>query len=297
MSATHHRPLDTAGFWGMVALSFLFAINNVLIKLGNEGFHPVFYAALRSVIAFGALAVWMKWRGIRFHVDMWRPGLLLGLAFSAEFFFLFSALDTTSVVRASSLFYSMPIWMAIAAHFLFPGERLTPLRALGFILGFSSVVVTMVGRDAAGAHPGSLTGDIFALLGAASWASIVIISRKSRMGAMPAETQLVWQLAVSAVILSAIAPMMGAPMVRDLTTQATAIVVFQGVGIAAFAFVAWFWMIKRYHAASVAAFSFVTPVLSALLGWLWLGEAVGPATPIALGLLIAGLFLISRKPR
>jgi drug/metabolite transporter (DMT)-like permease len=58
-----------------------------------------------------------------FRTDLWRAGVLIGGAFGAEFFFLFVALDQTTLVRASVLFYAMPLWLAVAAHFLFPGER------------------------------------------------------------------------------------------------------------------------------------------------------------------------------
>ncbi|WP_209424973.1 DMT family transporter [Pararhodobacter sp. SW119] len=291
------RPLDLAGFWMLLTLSFVFASNNVLIKLGNEGLQPVFFAAARSVVAGALVAGWMVWRRIDFRPDLWRPGLLIGAAFSAEFFFLFVALDQTTVVRASVLFYAMPLWLAGAAHFLFPGERLSTQRVLGFGLGFAAVVLVLVGQaqgDVTAA--GSLTGDLAALAAGMSWAAIVIIARLTRLQGAPPDTQIFWQLLVSAPILLTLAPLYGGSFVRAFDGVQLTIFLTHALCIAA-GFVTWFWLLQRYPSSSVASFSFLTPVLSAGLGWLVLSEPVTLAMPVALALLVAGLILINRRPR
>ena len=283
------------GFWLLLGVTLLFGVNNVLIKMGNDGLQPVFFAALRSVVAALALAGWMLWRRIRFRFDLWRPGLLIGTVFAAEFFFLFIALDNTTVVRASIIFYAMPLWLAMAAHFLFPGERLTPMRGAGFLTGFAAVALVMGTQPGDGG--GSLTGDLAALLAGMCWAAIVVVARLTRLQGAQPETQLFWQLLVSAPILLALAPLYGGPMVRDFDGFQLVIFLVHTLGAVTAGFVLWFWLLLRYPASSVASFSFVTPVLSALLGWLVLGESVSALTPAALVLLVGGLVLINRRPR
>jgi len=296
MSQSVRRPLDLQGFWLMFGLAMLFGVNNVLIKLGNQGLQPVFFAGARSVVAGLAVISWMMWRRVPISLHLWRPGLLMGLLFASEFMFLFLALDSTNVVRASSIFYAMPIWLALAAHFLFPGERLTPIRFLGFLMGFGGVVLTFAGR-ADIAESGNIWGDLAALVAGMSWAAIVVVSRLTRIGTAPPETQIFWQLAVSAVVLCALAPLFGGPLVRDFDTFQLIIFLIQALGVAAVGFVLWFWLLGHYMASTLASFSFLTPVLSALLGWLLLGEPVSWVTPIALTLLVTGLVLINRRPK
>jgi drug/metabolite transporter (DMT)-like permease len=286
------------GFWLLLGLSVMFGANNLLIKLGNDGLQPVFFAALRSCVAVVALAGWMVWRRIRFRFDMWRPGLLIGAAFATEFFFLFIALDNTTVVRASIIFYAMPLWLAVAAHFLFPGERLTRMRAAGFLMGFAAVALVMAGQLGDGASDGgSLSGDLAALFAGMCWAAIVLCARLTRLQTVQPETQLFWQLLVSAPILLALAPLYGGDLVRDFDGFQLAIFLIHTLGAVTAGFVLWFWLLLRYPASSVASFSFVTPVLSALLGWLVLDEAVSVLTPVALALLVGGLVLINRRPK
>ncbi len=290
------RPLDLAGVWMLLGLAMLFGANNLLIKLGNEGLQPVFFAAMRSLLAVSALIGWMLWRGIGFRFDLWRGGLLVGAVFAAEFFLLFIALDHTTVVRASVIFYAMPIWLALAAHFLFPGERLTPLRVAGFLFGFLAVVLVLATQAAGpGEAGGTLLGDLAALGAGMFWACIILCVRLTRLQEAAPETQLFWQLLVSAPLLLALAPVYGGDWVREFDGFQALIFITHSLGAVAFGFVFWFWLLLRYPASSVASFSFLTPFLSAALGWLVLGEPVSAVTPLAMAMLLAGLWLINRR--
>ena len=290
------RPLDLAGVWMLLGLALIFGTNNLLIKLGNEGLQPVFFASMRSLLAVAALIGWMLWRRIAFRLDLWRGGLLVGAAFSAEFFLLFIALDNTTVVRASVIFYAMPIWLALAAHFLFPGERLTLSRAAGFLIGFVAVALVLA-TQAPGTAPtdSTLMGDLAALAAGIFWASIILCVRLTRLQEAAPESQLFWQLLVSAPLLLALAPVYGGDWVRDFNAFQALIFVTHSLGAVAFGFVFWFWLLVRYPASAVASFSFLTPVLSAALGWLVLGEPVAAVTPLAVLMLVAGLWLINRR--
>ena len=106
--------IDAAGAGWLIAFALLFAINQVVVKWTNQGLQPVFYAGVRSLLAIIPVVIWMRWRGIAVQIDQGTvaSGVLIGIAFTTEFLFLFLALDFTTVVRSSILFYSMPIWLA-----------------------------------------------------------------------------------------------------------------------------------------------------------------------------------------
>jgi drug/metabolite transporter (DMT)-like permease len=168
---------------------------------------------------------------------------------------------------------------------------------LGFALGFAAVVLVLSGRSAGDrGRAYSLRGDMAALAAGMCWAAIVLCARLTPLQAAPPETQLFWQFLVSAPLLLALAPLYGGEFVRDFDGVQLAIFVTHSLTVAS-GFVFWFWLLLRYPASSVASFSFVTPVLSAALGWLVLGEPVTTALPVALALLVAGLVLINRRPK
>ena len=285
--------MDTFGATALILFAVTLAFNQIVIKVTNGGFSPVFTVALRSIIAGIAVAVWMAWRKKPFEWS--RPialsGLIVGLIFTLEFICLYISLDLTDVSRASVIFYSMPVWLALAAHFLLPGERLSATRLLGLALGLFGVGVALMDRTSEAAN---LWGDLLALLAAMGWAAIALIVRATPLAKANPETQLMWQLLVSAIVLSLIAPLFGA-LLREPEAIHIAGLLFQSIGVVAIGYLIWFWLLTIYPASSVASFSFLSPVFSVLFGWWLLDEQVGPSIWVALGLVTVGVILINRK--
>ena len=98
---------------------------------------------------------------------------------------------------------------------------------------------------------------------------------------------------VSAPILFVAAPFFG-PFIRELETIHLWGLAFQIVVVVTLGFAFWLWLLSIYPAASVAAFSFLSPVFGVLFGWALLGEHVGWPVLVALILVAAGLILINR---
>ncbi|PRY77060.1 drug/metabolite transporter (DMT)-like permease [Marivita geojedonensis] len=288
--------IDLAGAAGLVVFATVLAFNQVVIKVTNAGFGPVFAAGLRSALALGVLGLWLWLRGRRLEGlrrTFW-PGLLLGGLFTVEFIFLFIALDLTTVSRVSILFYSMPVWLALIAHFSLPGETLSWRRAFGLALAMAGVVWALFDPDSREA--GSLTGDILALLSAFAWAGIALTVRLTRVSELKPESQLFWQLSVSAVGLLAVAPLFG-ELIRTPTALHLAGLAFQAVFVASLGFLFWLRLMTIYPASDIAAFSFLSPVLAVGLGWLLLNEPVGPGFLGAMCLVAVGIVLINRRRR
>ena len=285
--------VDMSGTIALVGFALLLGFNQVVIKVSTGGFQPVFMAALRSVIACLALYFWMRGRGIVMHIprEARAGAVMLGLLFTVEFIFLYLALDRTAVGRASIIFYSMPVFVALAAHFMLPGEGLTRKRALGLVLAMAGVGWVMADR---GGGQASLSGDIMALLGAIAWAGIALVVRVTPLEKVAPEVQLMSQLTISAVLLMAVAPFFG-PLLRDLAPIHWAGLAFQTFAVASFGYLFWFFLLKRYPASAVASFSFLSPVFGVVLGWLMLGEHVGVEIVGGLVLVAVGITLINRR--
>ena len=287
--------MDAFGAGALVALSALLAFNQVVIVWVNEGLQPVFFAGLRSALAAVFVLAWLRLRGRPLHVAPGTAGagVVMGVMFAAEFMLLFLALDLTTVGRTAVIFYSMPVWLALMAHWGLPGERLTRLRFAGLCMAFAGTALAILdGRgDAAG---GSLAGDLCALGAALGWAGTAFVARRPAMRAVAPEVQLLWMVAVSAPILLLAAPAFG-PLLRDLVPSHLGWLVFQAGVVVAGGFAAWLWLLSVYPAAAVASFAFLTPVLSVAFGALVLGEAVTPGLAAALVLVGLGLALVNRR--
>ncbi|WP_293576731.1 DMT family transporter [Phaeobacter sp.] len=316
------RAMDGLGAAMLIGFSGLMGLNQVVIKVTNGGFGPVFQAGLRSLIGLGVLLAWMAWTAGRrrathaanngatnpaptgapstaahpagrspWHQSVHLWGLVAGLLFTLEFVCLYIALDLSSVSRVTIIFNSMPVWLALAGHLLLPGERLSRARTLGLVLAMAGVILAVLHRNGGTA---SLLGDALALLSTLAWAGIALCARITPLATVPPLHQLAYQLATSAVVLLAISPLFG-PLLRDPSALHVAGVLFQAVAVASLGYLLWLWLISIYRANAVASFSFLSPVIAALLGWLLLAEVIYPQIWGALALVATGILLINRK--
>ncbi len=289
--------IDVFGASALVVFSALLGLNQVLVKLVNAGMSPTFQAGMRSLFAIAPLLVWafLRRQPLTIVKGTIAPGIVCGALFAGEFVLLFQALDYTSVARASVLFYTMPVWVTVFAHFMIPGETMTRQRAAGLVLAVVGVAVAL----AHNAHPVSdnaLLGDLMALLAALFWAAIALATRVTNFSRAAPQMQLLYQLVVSAVILLAIAPAFG-PLWREMTPALWGILAFQSVIVASLGFLVWLSILKIYPASDISSFAFLAPVFGVMFGWLIIGEKLSANIAAALALIGAGIFLVNWRPR
>jgi len=286
--------IDLIGASALIMFTALMGLNQVMIKIVNHGIQPIFQAGLRSIFAFiivfGYAVLWRK--KLSLSDGSLIPGIVCGLLFGFEFILLFVALDYTSIARASIMFYLMPVWVAIGAHYLIPNERITLLRAFGLVLAFLGVVLALGIRTQGSGH---LLGDLMALTGSILWAIINLTARLSNLRKSSPEMQLIYQLAISPLVLIPAALLAG-PLIRELEYIHLLLFTFQVIGVVSVGFLVWFWVLSIYPASDMASFGFLAPVFGVILGWLILGEEVGVVIIMALVLVSCGIILINWKP-
>ncbi|MFT5004914.1 MAG: drug/metabolite transporter (DMT)-like permease, partial [Paracoccaceae bacterium] len=265
--------IDLFGGSALLALSIMLGLNTVMIKVVNDGLQPVFSAGARSACAFFIVLAYAMWRRKNLSISDGSlvPGVITGVLFAVEFIFLFVALDYTTVTRVSIFFYTMPIWMALGAHFLVDGERITSRKALGLVIAMIGVIWAFADRGTGG---GNIIGDILVTIGAMCWAAIGLTARVSKMNRAVPEMQLLYQLAISTVILLPLAFLMG-PVIRELELWHLAIFAVMVIGVVSVGFLVWFWILSIYPPSEMASYSFLAPVFGVIFGWLFLGEQIG----------------------
>jgi drug/metabolite transporter (DMT)-like permease len=291
-------PLPSVAVATMVLLCLAWGLNMVAVKLGNAGIPPVLQAGLRSLVAAVLVALWCGARGI--SLAGWRgqalwPGLLAGLLFGLEFLMIFIGLRFTTAARAVLFLYAAPFFVAAGAHWLLPDDRLTPARAAGLGLAFAGLLLAFGDETDPGAEAGaSLVGDLLLLGGGLLWGATTVLVKASALRRTAPALVLLYQLVVSALLLLVASPLLGEAWVLALTPSVVLAFAYQAIGIAFASYTAWFWLVGRYSASRLSAFSFLTPIFGVLAGALALGEAVGPLLLLAMALVAAGLWLVNR---
>lgn len=284
--------VDLIGGSVLIIFSMLLGLNQTLVKIVNSGIHPLFQVGLRSILASipVLLFCFIFKKKLSISDGSLVPGIICGSLFGIEFVLLFFALEYTSVARSSILFYSMPVWLGIAAHFLIKDEELNVKRVIGFVLSIVAIFIALFSKNKIG--EGGVLGDIFALLASFLWAGIVLIVRKTNLKRSSPEMQLLYQLIVSSILILPISIYFGY-FFRELNPLIISIFIFQFLVIVAAGFLTWFWVLSIYPASSMASFSFFAPIFGVMFGWIILKEEIGISIIISLLLVSVGIYLIN----
>lgn len=288
--------VDGFAIGAMIAITFVWGLSNILTKIANTGYNPVFVTFSRSALGVILVLGWCAWRGIplfRRDGTLW-PGLLAGLLFAIQFLLLFIALEFTSVARAVLLGNTMPFWVLIGAHFVL-GEKMDARKFIGIALAFAGVFVIFADRLSV-PGPDAWIGDLMNLAAGAVWACITFVIKGTRLSEAAAEKVLCYQLGVSALVSLCVMPFAG-PVVREAGMAASLAILAQAVFVVAITYILWFWMMRRYPAASLSSFVFLVPSFGVLQGAIFLGEPLSPLIFLSLALIAAGIVIVNRPRR
>lgn len=291
--------LDLFAISIMTSMCVCLAVGQVAIKVANAGISPVLQAGLRSLAGAVLIGLVAKARGVElFRRDgIFWPALLTSLFFAAEFAFLYPALKLTTASHAVILLYTAPFVVAVGAHFLIPGDRITAVKLIGLVLALGGVAAVMLGKEAEAA-PGtagpSLMGDLMCLAGALAWGGLTLTIRATRLAQVPALRVTFIQLIVSGPLLVALSPLIGEAGITSAEPLIWGAFLFTVIFVAGFVFTTTTWLFTRYPASQVMAFMLLTPVFGVVAAHLLLGEPLGGHLLAGLGLVLAGLWLVNR---
>jgi drug/metabolite transporter (DMT)-like permease len=279
----------------MVLLTAIWGFTQVAVKLAASDISVVMQAGLRSIISVVLLLGWARWHGIALFTrdGTWWPGILAGILYAAEFFFVYSGLAHTSASRMVVFVYLAPVLTAVGVHLLVSGEKLVGIQWLGVGLAFGGVAVAF--GDGLLSDPSSLLGDAFGIIAAFLWAATTVLIRTTSLSNASASKTLFYQIGIAALLLPLASFLMGEPGVTALTPVAMASIAFQGIIVSFASHLAWFWLLTRYLAGRLAAFSSLTPLFGVLAGVLVLGEPLRAQFALAAGLVVLGIYLVNRR--
>lgn len=293
MSA-ERRPLDSSAFALLTLLSFLWGAQQVVVKLTAPYISLVMQCGIRSLLAAILVLAWARARGIALteRDGTLRPGVLAGFLFSLEFFFIYAGLGHTAASRMVVFLYLAPPLTALGLAWFVPGERLRPRQWFGIFVSFAGVMLAF-SEGFLAARQSTWIGDVLGVLAAISWAATTVVVRGSALARASATKTLLYQVGAAGVLLTIASKLMGEPGVIAVTPAAVASIVYQGAIVAFASFLVWFWLLTRYYAARMAAFSFLTPLFGVLAGVIVLAEPLTPSFVVAAALVASGIALVN----
>jgi drug/metabolite transporter (DMT)-like permease len=192
------------------------------------------------------------------------------------------------------LFATYPLFVLLIAHLTIGGERITPLKALGVVLGFAGVGVIFrsdlaVDPRAAIAVPVILVSPVASALtsvGIKKWGHDL---HPYTLSTLP--------MAYGAVTLTAIGLVFEDPRSIDWSEAAIGSLAYLALFGSVVAFVIYYQLLKVVPVSLLALVSYAFPIVAVALGWLVLDERLSGSTLVGAATVLAGIALATWRRR
>jgi drug/metabolite transporter (DMT)-like permease len=282
----------------VVLLCAIWGFTQVAIKMANAGVSPLMQAGLRSAGSALLLWAWSAGRGVPlFRRDgSLGHGVVIAVLFAGEFILIYGGLVLTTAARSVLFVSTAPFVVALGAHVFVPGERLTQRKVIGLTCAFAGIVVAVADALRLPTRT-ELVGDLMVLGGAICWGATTVAIKARRGAALTPNKTLFYQLAGSALLLFPLSVAIGEPGLVDPSPIVVGSLLYQIIVVAFASYLAWFWLLARYPASQLSAFSFLMPLFGMAAGALLLGERVGVALAGAMALVALGIYLVNSGQR
>lgn len=276
------------------AVSVIWALTWIFIKIGVASFPPLLFAGIRTMLSAAVFYAYARAIGIPLGLRRvsFRTNALIGvLFFGIPTSFTAIGEQTVNASVAAVVFGGSPI-LTITMARIFLGERLTVWRAAAVLLGISGILYLYVpALMAEGMH--ASMGLLFILAAAVSGSAGVIIAKKKLHDEVPAACLPVQMLTVGPIILLASGISESYASAR-LTQSVIVAILFLAIFASGLSYALYFWLLKRMPISQIVYMDFTYPILSIFFGWLLLDEQVSERLFVATAAIIAGGMLASR---
>jgi drug/metabolite transporter (DMT)-like permease len=290
MKPVHYAALALLGaVWGA---SFLF------IGVAVPEFGPLTLMFARVLIAglimLGVAAITQRrsdWRAALRLRDNWRKYLVVGLLNSALPFTLIAYSELRLPVSLAAILNSTtPLFTALIAA-AWGNEALSGRKIAGVLLGVAGVAV-LVGGAPLTLGPAVLLAVLASLLAALSYGAATVYAARHLSG-LPATLASAVQL-LAATVWLAVPGTLAAPATLPSATAIGALAALILLSTT-FAYVLYFYLLRRVGPTRTASVTFLVPVFATLWAVLFLREPFGPGMLAGMAIILLSVGLVTRK--
>ncbi len=284
-----------------LALLFLLASiwgsSFMAIKVGVETIPPLTLAAARVMLASVVLWGFARLRGESLPRGgrIWLYCFLIGVIGNGLPFTLINwGEERIDSGLAAILMAVMPLATVVMAHFFTVGDRMTPAKLAGVVIGFGGVVV-LVGPEAVKGLGGDVWRQLAVSGGAVSYAVAAILARNMPPAPLIARSAAV--MIVASLVMAPLALAFEAPWTLTPSPEALLAGAYLGLIPTALATIILFHLLQSRSASFIAPINYLIPVFGVFWGVVVLGEGVSPRAAAALAVILAGMAIAQYQRR
>ena len=273
-------------------LSFLWGGHPTALKIALPYAPPIRQGWMRFVVSGIVIFFWARYKKISLYPTKKeiKPLFQLGVLFSVQLLFLNIGISKTSVSSSVILNSTYPIWVITLGHFFIKEDRFSLIKLFGVSIAYLGIVVTYF--DSFG-NSDFILGNSFCLASGFLLGVRTIFLAKSSESIAPMKLLMAQAFfgSIFFIILSIFFE--NDPYVFSMILLLS--VLYQGAIVAGFNFIVNIWLLKNYKPSQVTVIHLSQPIFGILIGFVILGENIGPLVLIGALLVILGSGLVRKN--
>lgn len=270
-----------------------------MVDVAVKTLSPIWVVATRVVLAALLITAYTYAKGLRLPPlgDVrWRWYAVLGLTGMVLPFFLIGEGQKTVQSGVSAIIIgAMPIITIILAHF-FTDEKMTPMKFIGFLVGFSGIILLFIPKDFSLSLVSDWKAQSLIILAAFFYGLTTILAKRSpeTQSAVGASMMLICGAIISSLwaLLEGIPTAPPAPIVYPM-------IIGLAIGSTGIATILYLYMIDVKGPTVMASINYFVPVSSVIFGIWLLGEDLTVQKIAAFVIVLSGVIIsrIGAKPK
>lgn len=286
--------MDLVGASLALLISLFWGVSPVTVKIAFQDIAPIRLAVWRFLLGGVVILLW-GWRsgrlaGFRVERPEVRPLVVVGLILAVQVGCTNFGTKLTSAAHAAVILNSYAVHIVMLAHFLVPGDRLTPRRLSGILIAYAGILALFVRRpEGTGV---TLAGDVLIFLSSVLLAERTVYLARAVHRLEPLKL-LMAQIVIGCACFAVYSTLFE-PEATRWTVRLLAIVAFQGAVLAGFNFVINLWLLQHYRPSALAAFYLTQPIFGVIAAALMAGDRLTPELVVASVAVTVGIWLTGR---
>jgi drug/metabolite transporter (DMT)-like permease len=198
----------------------------------------------------------------------------------------------TGAAHGAVLLNSYAVHAVVLAHFLIPGDRLTPPKIAGVLVAYVGIVLLFV-RDLS-FRSETMLGDLIVMGSAVLLGERVVYMARAVQRLDPIKL-LVFQSGIGSACFLVASLVLEHGVPTHVSGRLVTSLVYQGMVVAGFNFVVSSYLYQRYLASALATCSLTTPLFGVLIAAAVTGDHLSPVLLLSTLMVAAGIGLTVRR--
>ena len=288
------KEAKTSDLFLLTLLAVIWGSSFFNIKIATYSYEPFTLALIRVIFASLPLIGLCFIRNIKIQAfsKNWKVYALVGLC-NLTIPFSLIAIGTNKIdsYLAAMLMSTTPITGSILAHFFIKDEKITFLKSLGIILGFTGILLLFF--DKLIINPNNYLFVLLIILGSTfySISGILILKKLKESGNVNVTTStLIW----SVITLLPLSFILEEPFKSTPTLESTLSLIYLGVVATGFAWWLRFKILAKNGIVFQTQVAYLIPIFGVIFGALILDEQITWKVLVSLIIIMSGIYIVKK---